>query len=487
MPGGGKSATQLNAGIQRNSTESTSTTTRGKVPTCLFCHALVKIDGASSHHSDDCRSRGVYIREMENPARSAEFNKRHVEFLKLQRDSMVGVSRSSHSKSPEQNSARSATVNNEACQICCFAGRESGHDFRQCPYFQGAVTAQTQNSDLQQLKCEAIKHNPTIRSELSTAQTASQRLSTTDLIRPSGNILYYKEKGRFYVFDGPIESSKIKSAPEHECDSKTVSMMAIVNNNDPWPSISENLESSPQWQEQMSSEESTLFKALCFVTSAFRNKIDEQTLLWRTNQQVPPELERELDFFCTSEFFLSAQLTTRLNISSGDLDDVVDDQLKKGLDDTYSAPYASYIATPHVAETGSKQPEIDENFLQHVTPVSGSEKFKPGQERVQQATKSNSRSRSSCSIDTKGKGNPGCVQTFAEKSKVSFSQWCTFQFAMLSSRRKLREMNKRYFSLSISSVEEGMYKIEIEFERLALLSKTIISDRQEQNSKRKQT
>ena len=48
-------------------------------------------------------------------------------------------------------------------------------------------------------------------------------------------------------------------------------------------------------------------------------------------------------------------------------------------------------------------------------------------------------------------------------------------------------MNKRYFSLSISSVEEGMYKIEIEFERLALLSKTIISDRQEQNSKRKQT
>ena len=214
MPGGGTSAKQSHAGIQRDSTDST---TRNKIPTCLFCHALEKIS-ANTHHSAECRSRALYIREMENPARAAEFNKRHAEFIKLQRDSMVGGSRSSPPKSTEQHSVRSANrgETREACQICCFAGRDSGHDFRQCPYVQGTVTAKPQNSDLQQLKREALENNPSMRSDSRTAHAAFQQTPNLDLLRPSGNILYYTEKGQHYVFDGPLESGCIPTAEEPE-------------------------------------------------------------------------------------------------------------------------------------------------------------------------------------------------------------------------------------------------------------------------------
>jgi hypothetical protein len=94
MPGGGKSAQQSHAGIQRDSTDST---TRSKIPTCLLCHAFEKI-GTNTYHLAECRSRAFYIREMENPARAAKFNKRHAEFIKLQRDFMVGGSLSSPPK-----------------------------------------------------------------------------------------------------------------------------------------------------------------------------------------------------------------------------------------------------------------------------------------------------------------------------------------------------------------------------------------------------
>jgi hypothetical protein len=46
---------------------------------------------------------------MENPARAAEFKKWHAEFIKLQRDSMVGGSQSSPLKSTEQHTVRSAS------------------------------------------------------------------------------------------------------------------------------------------------------------------------------------------------------------------------------------------------------------------------------------------------------------------------------------------------------------------------------------------
>jgi hypothetical protein len=150
---------------------------------------------------------------MENPACAAEFKKRHAEFIKLQRDCMFGVSLSSPPKSTEQHSVRSASSsgNRQACQIFRFAGRDSGNDFRQCSYVQGTVTAKPQNSELQHLKREALERNPTIRSDLPTAHAAFQRIPNRNLLRPSGNIHYYKEKGQYYVYDGPLESGVIET------------------------------------------------------------------------------------------------------------------------------------------------------------------------------------------------------------------------------------------------------------------------------------